>query len=215
MIPVVLVIGKSKSGKTTLIEKLLPELNSRGYRVATIKHTHHEASFDEPGKDSWRHLQAGSQATAIASRNSMVLVRPSPPAVTLSELVRLMGDDYDLILAEGFKKSDAPKIEVHRKEVGPPLVGIRKLLALVTDEPLATRTRQFSLQDIGAIADLLEKDFIQPRRERLSLYINKAPISLRKFPEKIISSVLLAMVSSLRGVGEITSLEIFLRRKPR
>ena len=215
MTPVVSVVGKSKSGKTTLIEKLVGELKSRGYRVATIKHTHHSVSFDEPGKDSWRHLQAGSEATAIGSRDKIVLVKPATPAVTLGEIVRLLGDGYDIILAEGFKQSDAPKIEVHRREVGSPLVGIRKLFAIVTDELLETRARQFSLQDIAGIADLLEKGFIQPQMERLSLYINNAPVSLRTFPKKIISNVLLAMVSSLKGVAEVSRLEIFLRRRPK
>jgi len=217
MPPVVSIIGRSKSGKTTLVEGLIRELKSRGYRVATIKHTPYGMSFDEPDKDSWRHLEAGCEATAIGSQAQMVLVKPVAQAPTLDELVYLLGDAYDIILTEGFKQDRAPKIEVHRKGVGPPLVGIKKLIAIATDEPLETKTRQFPLQDIAAIADLLEKGFIQPRRERLSLYINnnKAPVSLRTFPKKIITNVLLAMVSTLKGVGEVSSLEIFLKKGPK
>ncbi len=70
MPPIVSVVGKSKSGKTTLIEKLIQELKSRGYRVATIKHIPQGVSFDEPGKDSWRHLQAGSEAASFSSTHS-------------------------------------------------------------------------------------------------------------------------------------------------
>jgi len=212
MPPVVSIVGKSKSGKTTFIEKLVGELKSRGYRVATIKHTPEGMTFDEPGKDSWRHIQAGSEATAIASPDKIVLIKPIARALTLDEIVRFFGEDYDIILAEGFKQGNAPKIEVHRKEVGPPLSSIKKLIAIVTDEPVDTRTRQFSWQDIKGLADLLEEGFIKPQRERTSLYINNVPIVLTTWPQEIITNVILAMASSLKGVGEVRSLELFLRR---
>jgi molybdopterin-guanine dinucleotide biosynthesis protein B len=215
MPPIVSVIGKSKSGKTTLLEKLVQELKSRGYRVATIKHTPQGVSFDEPGKDSWRHLQAGSEAVVISSPDKVVMIKPVTQDSTLDEVARLLGEDYDIILTEGFKQGNAPKIEVHRKDTGPPLKDIRKLIAIVTDETLETKARQFSFDGIKDVADLLEKGFIKPQRERVSLYINSTPIPLTVFPQQIISNVLLAMVSSLKGVGEIRSLHIFLKRKPR
>ena len=214
MPPVVSIVGKSKSGKTTLMEKLVEELKSRDYRVATIKHAPEGMTFDEPGKDSWRHIQAGSEATAIASPDRMVLIRPIARALTLDEIVRFFGEDYDIILAEGFKQGNAPKIEVHRKEVGPPLTTIKKRIAIVTDEPLETKTRQFSWQDIKGLADLLEAGFIEPQRERISLYINNVPIVLTTWPQEIITNIILAMASSLKGVGEVRSLELFLRRGP-
>jgi len=215
MPPVVSIVGKSKSGKTALIEKLIGELKSRGYRVATIKHTPQGMTFDEPDKDSWRHIQAGSEATAITSPDKMVLIKPIAQDVTLGEIVRFFGEDYDIILAEGFKQDDAPKIEVHRKEVGPPLTSIRKLIAIVTDEPLETKTRQFPWQDIKGLADLLEEGFIKPQRERTSLYINNVPIVLTTWPKEVITNVILAMASWLKGVGEVRSLELFLRRGPK
>ncbi len=212
MPPVVSIVGKSKSGKTTFIEKLVEELKSRGYRVATIKHTPQGMTFDEPGRDSWRHIQAGSEATAIASPDKIVLIKPIAQALTLDEIVRFFGEDYDIILAEGFKQGNAPKIEVHRREVGSPLSSIKKLIAIVTDEPLETRTRQFSLQDVKGLADLLEEGFIKPQRERTSLYINNIPIVLTTWPREVITNVILAMASCLKGVGEVRSLELFLRR---
>ena len=212
MPPIISIVGKSKSGKTALIEKLIGELKSRGYRVATIKHTPQGMTFDEPDKDSWRHIQAGSEATAITSPDKMVLIKPIAQDVTLGEIVRFFGEDYDIILAEGFKQDDAPKIEVHRKEVGPPLTSIRKLIAIVTDEPLETKTRQFSLQDVKGLADLLEEGFIKPQGERTSLYINNVPIVLTTWPKEVITNVILAMASCLKGVGEVRSLELFLRR---
>ncbi len=215
MPPVVAIVGKSKSGKTTLIEKLISELKSRGYRVATIKHATRGLALDKPGKDSWRHMQAGSEATAIVSSDRIVLIKLVTHSVGLDEIVHFFGEDYDIILAEGFKQSGTPKIEVHRKEVGPPLSSVRKLIAIATDEALETKARQFSLQDIKGLADLLENGFIKPQRERISIYVNNSPISLTAFPKNIITNTLVAMVSSLKGVGNITSLEVFLRKKPK
>ena len=161
MLPIVSIVGKSKSGKTTLIEKLIGELNSRGYRVATIKHTPEGMSSDETGKDSWRHIQAGSQATAISSSERLVIIKPISQSLNLDQIARQIGEDYDIVLAEGFKESPAPKIEVHRKEIGPPLSAVKQLLAIVTDEPLPTNTRQFSPEDARGIVDLIEDGFIK------------------------------------------------------
>jgi len=92
---------------------------------------------------------------------------------------------------------------------------VRKLIAIATDEPLETKARQFSLQDIKGLADLLEEGFIKPRRERISLYINNVPVPLSSFPKKIITDVLLAMASTLKGAGEVSSLDISLKKEPR
>ena len=213
MPPIVSVMGNSKSGKTTLIEKLVQELKSRGYRVATIKHIPQGVNFDNPGKDSWHHIQAGSEATAISSPDKIIMIKPVVQDATLEEVAHLLGDDYDIILTEGFKRGNAPKIQVHRKDAGPPLRDIKKLIGIVTDEPLETKARQFSPDGIENIADLLERGFIKPQKERISLHINNIPITLTTFPKQIISSVLLAMVSCLKGTGEINSLQIFLKKE--
>jgi len=212
MPPIVSVIGKSKSGKTTLIEKLVQELKSRGYRMATIKHIPRGVSFDEPGKDSWRHIQAGSDATAVSSPDKIVIIKPVAYDPGIDEIARLLGDDYDIILAEGFKQGNAPKIEVHHKNAGPVLRDINKLIAIVTDEPLETKARQFSFEDINGLADLLEKGFIKPQKDRVSLYVNNMPVALTMFPRQIIGNVLLAMASCLKGVKQIRNMQIFLRR---
>ena len=215
MPPVIAIVGKSKSGKTTLIEKLISELKSRSYRVATVKHAPLEMDVDKPGKDSWRHIRAGSEATAIVSSDRIVLIKPVTHSIGLDEIVQCFGEEPDIILAEGFKQSSAPKIEIHRKEVGPPLSSIRKLIAIATDEPLETKARQFSLQDTKGLANLLENGFIKPQRERISIYVNDNPISLTVLPKNIITNTLVAMVSSLKGIGNITSLKVFLRKEPK
>jgi len=212
MPPVISIVGRSKSGKTTFIEKLIGELKSRGYRVATIKHTPQGMDFNDQGRDTWRHLNAGSEATAGSSPERVVLVKPVKQDLTLDEVARFIGEDYDIVLAEGFKQGSAPKIEVHRREVGPPLSSVRKRIAIATNDNLEIKTRQFSLSDVKGIADLLEKGFIQPQRERISLYVNGVPITLTAFPKKIITNVILAMVSTLKGVGKVSHLDLFLRK---
>ena len=212
MSPIISIVGRSDTGKTTLVKKLIGELKSRGYRVATIKHASEGATFDEPNKDSWQHIQAGSEATVVASPDKVVLIKPVAEELALDEIASLFGEDYDIVLAEGFKRGDAPKIEVHRKETGPLLGDIKKLIAIVSDEPLETKARQFSPQDIKGLADFLEEGFIKPQQERLSLYVNKVPVSMGSFPREVITNIVLAIASSLKGVGRIRSLEIFLRR---
>ncbi|MFC1912807.1 molybdopterin-guanine dinucleotide biosynthesis protein B [Chloroflexota bacterium] len=213
MPPLVSIVGESSVGKTTLLEKLVRELKSRGYRVATIKHSAHDVILDRPDKDSWRHILAGSEATAISSPKGIVLVKPTGSEISIEEIGRLLGEDYDLIITEGFKQGSAPKIEVHRREAGPPLSTVKKIIAIVTDEPLATTTRQFALEDIKGLADFLEESFIEPQRERASLYINNTAIPLSSFPREFIASVMLGMLSALKGVGKVHSLDFSLRKK--
>jgi len=212
MASIVSIVGRSKSGKTTLIEKLIPELVSREYRVATIKHTPEDVSLDEPGKDSWRHMQAGSSATIIASPVRMSLVKPLSPEMKLDEIVSLFGEDYDIILAEGFKQDTAPKIEVYRREAGTRLEGVEGIVAVATDEPIDGTTGQFSLDNIAGLADLIENGYIKPHDEKVTLYVNDTLISLNIFPRSVFGGVLAAMASCLRGVDEIRTLKFFLRR---
>jgi molybdopterin-guanine dinucleotide biosynthesis protein B len=214
MPPIVSIVGKSESGKTTLIQKLIKELKSRGYRVATIKHTPQDVAFDQPDKDSWRHIQAGSEATMISAKDRIALIKPVAKSLTVEQIAHHLGEDGDIILAEGFKESSVPKIEVHRKEIGPPLVSIRKRIAIVTDEPLTIKVRQFSTENIKGLANLLEKGFIKPQQRRTILYVNNEPITLTAFPRQLIRNILLSMVASLKGVGRVKTLNIFLREEP-
>ena len=213
MPPIVSIVGRSKSGKTTLIEKLIVELKSRGYHVATAKHTHRNMTLPESDKDSDRHLKAGSEASLIVDPHGLMMIRPLQKELNLAQIAQIFGEDYDLILTEGYKQDDAPKIEVHRKENAPPLTDVKKLFAVATDEPLDTKIRQFALDDIKAIADLLETGFINPNRERFTLLVNGVPIVLNAFTEEFVKNVTLAMADSLKGVGKIGTLKIFLKKE--
>ncbi|MDD5647717.1 MAG: molybdopterin-guanine dinucleotide biosynthesis protein B, partial [Dehalococcoidia bacterium] len=112
MVPIIAIVGKSGVGKTVIMEKLIAEFKSRGYRVGTVKHAHQTIDLDEPGKDTWRYSQAGSDAVAISSPLRVTVFNKLDHEPSLEETVRLLGDSYDIILAEGFKDTRAPKIEV-------------------------------------------------------------------------------------------------------
>jgi molybdopterin-guanine dinucleotide biosynthesis protein B len=131
--------GWSGSGKTTLITALIPELLSCGITVSTVKHAHHAFDVDRPGKDSWRHRQAGACEVMVASERRWALLHelreaPEPP---LDRLVAQMSP-VDLILVEGFKRHPHPKIEVCRPTLGkPPLYpGDPFVVAVASDERL-------------------------------------------------------------------------------
>jgi molybdopterin-guanine dinucleotide biosynthesis protein B len=107
--------GWSGSGKTTLMTALIPELVSRGLSVSTLKHAHHAFDIDQPGKDSWRHRQAGAREVMISSQNRWALMHElrGAPEPTFEDLARRMSP-VDLLLVEGFKRQPHPKIEIHR-----------------------------------------------------------------------------------------------------
>jgi molybdopterin-guanine dinucleotide biosynthesis adapter protein len=159
---VIAIVGKSKTGKTTLIEKLIAELKSRGYRIASVKHTFHSVNFDVAGTDTWRHMQAGSDAVVLSSDKSLMMVKKTASSSSVQDAVDLLGKDYDVVIVEGFKESNLPKIEVHRKEKGAALLNLENMIAVVTDEELHTGIPQFSFSDTTPLADLIQSKIGTP-----------------------------------------------------
>ena len=164
MPPVVCIVGRSNVGKTTLVAKLVSEFKRRGYRVATLKHSPQGFELDQAKKDSWRHVDAGSDAVVISSARQLALLRSQDHDAPLEELLDLIGEDYDIVLAEGFKKARAPKIEVYRKGstsglTCPP----EELIAVVGDLPVDASIPHFSSDDISLIADLIEDSVVGRR----------------------------------------------------
>ena len=160
--------GWSGSGKTTLLAGLIPLIVARGLSVSTVKHAHHEFDIDQPGKDSWAHRQAGATEVLISSARRFALMhelrgQPEPPLDEL--LARLC--PVDLIFIEGFKRDSYPKIEVHRPEVGKPLLCAedRWIGALASPAPVDNAPAPWlPLDQPAAIVDfILASSFDAPR----------------------------------------------------
>ena len=152
-IPAFSVVGFSGTGKTTLLVKLIAELKGRGLRVAVVKHDAHEFSIDHEGKDSWRFTNAGAEVTALVSPARMAFMenRAVPLDKALDKIT-----DVDIILTEGYKCGDLPKIAVRRGAAGKPLpLPADECFAIVTDIPEDTDTPCFGLDDVSGIADLI------------------------------------------------------------
>jgi molybdopterin-guanine dinucleotide biosynthesis protein MobB len=160
-IPIITVIGKSGSGKTTLLEKLIPELKRRGYRVATIKHHSHSGfEIDYPGKDSWRHAQAGSEHVIIAAPGKIASYRLLERELKLDEIADGI-NNVDIILVEGYKRAGKPALEVIRAANNLELVGsAAQRFAVAADVALDVEVPQFSLNDVDGIANLIEALFL-------------------------------------------------------
>jgi molybdopterin-guanine dinucleotide biosynthesis protein B len=159
-VPVVSMVGKSGVGKTTALELIIRELKRRGYRVGTVKHDTHGFDIDRPGKDSWRHAQAGSDVVVVAGPRKMALIRQLAQEMLLDDVVDLM-PDVDIVITEGYKRGDRRKIEVTRAERGRELLcRPEELIAIMTDYPVDMPVPQFALDDASGLVDLLEKDLI-------------------------------------------------------
>jgi len=161
-IPIVSVVGKGKSGRTTLLEALIALLTERGYRVAVAKHHAHETDIDTPGKDSWRHWNAGAVVTMVSAPDRLGVFRRVEQERTLAELAEEAGE-VDIMLTEGFRQSSPVLVEVVRAERSTePTCALEELFALVTDV-VALRDAPvpvFALDDAGGLADLIEARFL-------------------------------------------------------
>ncbi len=157
LIPVIGIVGRSKTGKTTLIEKLIPLLGARGIRVATAKHHPHDFEIDVPGKDTYRHKHAGARTVIISSPGKMAMIKDTDRDLSLNEICSRYVDDVDLLIAEGYKKEEVPKIEVfpRKKEIEPVCIDDRNLLAIVTDAPFSSRVPVFQRDDAATVVDFI------------------------------------------------------------
>ncbi len=160
--PIVSVVARSKTGKTTFLESLIPELRSRGLRVAVVKHHHHTSSFDTPGKDTHRLAEAGADLVLGISPVQLASFSRETGSEDLDAVIAKHCAGYDLVLTEGYKRGDYPKIEVHRAERSTELLcDFDEMLALVTDSEWETDVPRFPLDDAAGVAALLV-DWLAP-----------------------------------------------------
>ena len=150
--------GYSGSGKTTLLERVVPGLIARGLSVSVVKHAHHDFDIDRPGKDSFRHRQAGAREVLIASGYRWALMHElrDEPEPTLADLLARLSP-VDLVLIEGYKFDPLPKLEVHRPALGKPLLHPHDpyIVGVASDAPVATGLPLLPLDDAAAITDFV------------------------------------------------------------
>ena len=159
-VPIVSFVGRSNSGKTTLIERVIPELVLAGYRVATVKHAGHGFDLDTEGKDSWRHKRAGASSVIVISRGSLAMFADVPEEMKVEEVRdRFLDSSYDLIIAEGWKSEGYHKIVVIREQVGEVPVSPDGLLAVVSDKPIDLPVPVLDLNDVAGVAAIIMKQF--------------------------------------------------------
>jgi len=170
--PIVSIIGKSGVGKTTFLTLLIAELKARHYRLAIIKHhSHAGVEIDRPGKDTWRHFQAGADNVIMATPDRMAMYRRLSRDLAPDELASLLPEPVDLVITEGYKKAGQPAIEVARAARSKELIGDpAQLIALVTDLSFPLALPHFALDDAAGVADFLERWFsLAPARAEAQL----------------------------------------------
>lgn len=216
MKPVVCIVGKSGAGKTTLIERLIPEIKKRGYKIGTLKHDVHGFEMDKEGKDTWKHKKAGASAVLISSSNRIGFISDVEKEMEPPELVRKFLAQVDIVIAEGYKKSPLPKIEVHRDEVSSELLCLpqENLIALVSDTRRLPDVPQVKWNEIQKLADIIEEKVIKPHPVNdIELEVNGKTIPLKPFVADMLSGMLFGSVSALKDCEDAKEIRVIVRRK--
>jgi molybdopterin-guanine dinucleotide biosynthesis protein B len=207
---IIALVGKPDSGKTTLLESLIPELRHRGYRIGTVKHHVHQFEMDREGKDTWRHKQARASAVALSSPTGLGIIRDVGHDHAVEELLDRYFYDVDLVIVEGYKSTALPKIELFRNAAhATPLPNRDETwIAFISDTAIPTDLPCFALTDVPGIADFIIDRFItKAGPARATLLVDGKPIPLNSFVESFLSKAVLGMTTSLKGcekAGEIT-----------
>ena len=154
------IVGYKDNGKTTLLVRLVAHLVDRGWRVSTVKHAHHAVDIDRPGKDSFRHREAGAAEVVLATSRRWALIHElrDEPEPALDEILARLSP-VDLVLVEGFKAFPHPKLEVHRAARGTPLLATAdpSIVAVATDAALPVDLPRFGLDDIAGIGRFIRR----------------------------------------------------------
>jgi molybdopterin-guanine dinucleotide biosynthesis adapter protein len=162
--PVISIISKKRCGKTTLLEKLIPELIERGYRVGTVKHDTHGFDIDHEGKDTWRHKQCGASTVVISSPWKLSLIKDVAQEISLDHIVETYFADLDLVLTEGYLRAGKPQVEVVRSAAHTHSLHVKgaanTLIAVMSDTPVDLGVPNFDINAIDALSDLIVERFL-------------------------------------------------------
>lgn len=168
MVPVISIVGKSNSGKTTFIERVIPILKEKGYRVGAIKHDAHRFDIDHEGKDTWRMTASGADTVAISSSSKMAMIKRVESEKSLDEIINALFQEMDIVITEGYKSQDKPKIEIVRcsKMIALPTENLIAAVNNMQDENFQLpegyeEVQRFSMENIDEIAGFIEERFLK------------------------------------------------------
>ncbi len=213
MPPVLCVIGRPGSGSQTIVEGLVRELAAKGVRVATAIEANEAPAPLSTASDGY--MAAGSEMTIVRAPGCVASIRRSEDEPSLDELVWEMRDDYDLVIADGFRRSSYPKLEVHHASEGGELICHKnELLAIAGDKPEGIDVPAFAIDDFARLSELVRRRFLtQEPGEDATLFIDGVRLPLALFVRKIVASTVLGMVRPLKGVDDPKSVVVAVRRR--
>jgi molybdopterin-guanine dinucleotide biosynthesis adapter protein len=214
MMPLIIsIVGYSKSGKTRLIERIIPILHSKGYTVGVIKHAGHGFSLDQPGKDSGKFREAGAEGVVLIGSGQIGYlgkVDDSAPLL-LDRLEQTFFSDRDIVLTEGFKKSDKPKIVVLTKGQEEQLLREidGNIVATIGEKPVRSDGAHFSPDDSEGLVEALEDRFLKDRKKPpIRVILDGKNIPMNHFVQEIIRSGMLGLLSPLKGYKDSRKIEV-------
>jgi molybdopterin-guanine dinucleotide biosynthesis protein B len=213
MIPVISFVGSHNCGKTTILEKVIRRLKQKGYKVAVIKHHKGDFELDIQGKDTWRLSEAGSDVVAISSPQKTAVIQKPEQELTLDRITEMVCDGMDIVISEGYKFDNKPKIEVYRSEVSDRILSDEKdLVAMVTDRRFDIDVPQFSFEDADGIVELIiEKYLVNTSSADVFLTVNGIPLDMKPFIQDMFINTVSGLVAALHGTENAREIKITVR----
>jgi molybdopterin-guanine dinucleotide biosynthesis protein B len=214
MPPVVTIVGNSNSGKTKVATSLIATLSGQGYRIAAIKHCPHGHEVDRVNSDTDRLHKAGAVAVVASSPDRLTRFEEVEGDSSLERIVSSMDGSVDMVIAEGFKASAAPKVLVASDHQHPVIEGV---VAVVCDAPGTWRLPRYSFEDLDRLAEQLRQQFLGKAVPGLavSLMVNGRDIPLKSYPSKALAGIIRGFASSLSGVPvQIDEVRVTVRYQP-
>ena len=213
MPPVLCIVGRA--GAQAVVEALVRELTAKGLRVAVIAESKEEPAVDRVSPVTAAYAAAGAELLVLISPAAVTSSRRVEQEPSLDELVWEIRDDYDIVLADGFRESSNLKVEVHRAEEGEELLCYKnELLAVVGDKPQRLDLPAFAADDLAGLADLVRRRFLTPEPgEDAALFIDGVRLPLALFVRKMMASTVLGMVRALKGVEDPKSVVVAVRKR--
>jgi molybdopterin-guanine dinucleotide biosynthesis protein B len=210
MIPVISFVGRHNSGKTTVLEKVIRGLKERGYKVAVIKHHKGDFDLDIQGKDTWRLAEAGSDVVVISSPRKTAVIRQPKEELSLDSIKEMVWDGMDIVISEGYKFDNKPKIEVFRSEVSDKILSDEKdLVALVTDRKFDIDIPQFSLDDAEGIVEFIINKYLKNNTSaEVSLTVNGVPLEMKPFIQDMFINTISGLVAALHGTAGAKEIKV-------